>query len=193
MDRDSVVHLLPALPLPTLAHIGWNRCPWETDVRISGMVLGVVLGLAATVGHAGNSNPLGRYAETEEFLPGELAFRASMMTGRNGEIIVRWDMPEGYYLYKNKMKFDVVGGLRINRVIAPAGLVKNDEFLGRVEVYRDSVSVVLDRQGLAGGALKVAYQGCAEDKMCYPPMTRLFSVPAAGQCGKANAGSQGAC
>ena len=165
----------------------------ERDVRFAGLILGVVLGVAAGAGHAGNSNPLGRYAESEEFLPGELAFRASMMTGRDGEIIVRWDMPEGYYLYKNKMKFDVVGGLRISKVVAPAGLVKEDEFLGRVEVYRDSVSVVLDRQGAAGGSLKVAYQGCAEDKMCYPPMTRMFNVPALGQCGKAGLSSVGAC
>lgn len=154
-------------------------------MRIPGVMIGLLLAIAAS-GPGMASNPLGRYAQAEEFLPGELAFRATMMSGRSGEIIVRWEMPDGYYLYRDKMKFEAGGGLRISRISAPTGLVKDDAFLGKVEIYRDAVSVVIDRAAAPGGTLKVAYQGCAEDKICYPPMTRVFTVPG-GQCAKSAA------
>jgi len=151
------------------------------------MAVGLMTSAIAVAG-----NPLGRYADEETFLPGELAFRASMMSGRNGQVLIHWEMPPGYYLYRDKLKFEASNGMSIRKVNAPAGLLKVDPFLGRVEIYRDSVTVVVDRDPSKAGTLKVAYQGCAEDKICYPPMTRVFAIPG-GRCERGDSRKTAAC
>lgn len=61
---------------------------------------------------------------------------------------------------------------------APAGTPKYDEIFGDVEVYYDSLTLELplDSVPLVPAELEVSYQGCLEDVLCYPPVTRRFPV-----------------
>lgn len=153
-------------------------------------VVCALVGLLTAPAYAGN--PLGRYAEEAQVLPPELAFRSSLMSGRNGEIMIRWEMPPGFYLYRNKMKIEGANGMSIRRVTVPSGLRVDDPFLGQVEIYRDSVTVIVERDRAVAGTLKVAFQGCEEDRICYPPMTRQFAIPAS-QCKAGARIEAGAC
>lgn len=114
---------------------------------------------------------------SDEPLSSERAFPMSVMTGRNGQVLVMWQLPPGYYIYRDKISFASRGGLTIKRVRVPDGQVKNDPLMGSVRIYRDMVTVVVEpaADGVAGELL-VKFQGCAEDRLCYPPMTRVFKV-----------------
>lgn len=162
------------------------------SVRTALLALSLTLALASPVSQA--ANPLGRYAD-EMPLSGDLAFRTSMMTARDGAVLVRWEMPAGYYLYRDKLTVKGTNGLEVTRVVSPSGEIKDDPFLGPVEIYRDAVTVRVARKPGVAGTLVVRYQGCAEDKVCYPPMTRAFTVPAGSACnrGGQGAGQQSAC
>lgn len=142
---------------------------------------------------AGAQQSFGRYG-SDEPLEADVAFRASMMTGRDGTVLMRWDMPAGYLLYRNKIKFFPSGGVVIRDVRAPSGEMKNDPIMGNVEIYRDSVTIAVRRTNPAqAGALTVKYQGCAEDTICYPPMTRTYQVPAVCAASKGKVGGSQAC
>ena len=109
-------------------------------------------------------------------LPVEQAFPMSMMTGREGKLLLRVQMPAGYYLYSEKLSF-TAEGFTIRRVSAPTAIRKVDEFLGAVNIYTGVVTFVLEpSSNNAKGAVRVKFQGCAERVVCYPPTVRRFVV-----------------
>ncbi|MDE1118726.1 protein-disulfide reductase DsbD domain-containing protein, partial [Klebsiella pneumoniae] len=56
------------------------------------------------------------------------------------------------------------------------GVVIEDEFFGKTEVFFDSLSVVSKLSNVAkDGVIKVRYQGCAEAGLCYPP--EIITIP----------------
>lgn len=140
----------------------------------SALVLALAVAPLAAI--AGNPS-FGRYA-TDQPLEADEAFRPTMMTGRDGTILMRWDMPPGYYLYRNKIRF-MPSGITLGQVRAPSGEIKDDPIMGRVEIYRNSVTMAVTRQNPAqAGSVTVTYQGCAEDSVCYPPIKRTYRIPA---------------
>ena len=86
------------------------------------------------------------------------------------------------YLYKNKMKVELLdgNGHSLGAVSLPKGDEKNDEFFGLMEVYHDylkiSIPVLSEAQASSQLTLAYKYQGCVEDKICYPPITKYFKV-----------------
>jgi len=86
------------------------------------------------------------------------------------------------YLYKDKFGAQLAAGsgVEVTPPALPEGDIKNDEFFGRMEVYHNSVQfpIQLKTQGQASREFAVAlnYQGCVEDKICYPPMTKFLKV-----------------
>ncbi len=101
--------------------------------------------------------------------------------------LVRFTAQPGYYLYRDKFRFQVAAGagFSIREIRLPAGEIKDDPEFGPVEVYfgQIEVPVVFDRP--AGAAQEVElvadFQGCRDGDICYPPMTRtaVFEMPAA--------------
>ncbi|MEO8137625.1 MAG: protein-disulfide reductase DsbD domain-containing protein, partial [Betaproteobacteria bacterium] len=66
----------------------------------------------------------------------------------------------------------------------PAGLVKQDEFFGRVETYRNSMVVNLSLKDVPAGqsvVIRAESQGCADIGICYPPTVQsaTITLPAA--------------
>ena len=98
-----------------------------------------------------------------------------MVTGPN-EVIVRWQISENYYLYKEKFIFSS-SDFYINNVNFPPAAVKFDDFFGLSEVYHNVMETTLQISpkisGITMGILEVAYQGCWEGGVCYP-LTRKF-------------------
>ena len=101
-----------------------------------------------------------------------------MVTGPN-EVIVRWQISENYYLYKEKFIFSS-SDFYINDVNFPPAAVKFDEFFGFSEVYHNVMETTLQISpkisGITMGILEVAYQGCWEGGVCYPLTRKSLQI-----------------
>ena len=113
-------------------------------------------------------------------------------------IETRWEIAEGYYLYRNKFLFRVADatGASLGDAGFPAGEMKDDEYFGPMEVYYGSVAALVPVARAAGSNLvdvDVTYQGCADAGLCYPPITKTVSLllPAAMADTGAGAGTAG--
>ena len=119
----------------------------------------------------------------DEFLDPDIAFVLRAAAAGPGAIEARWDIAEGYYLYRDKFRFRASdgSGAFLGDAGFPKGKIKDDEYFGPMEVYYDSVAafVPVARASTAGGAafdVDITYQGCAEAGLCYPPITRTVSL-----------------
>ena len=120
-------------------------------------------------------------AETSEFLPPDLAFVLRTTVNADGAIVAKWDIADGYYLYRHKLKAAVIkpADVTVARIEIAPGQRRTDEYFGEVEVFYDRTQarVVLDRvQAVPNQVeLELSYQGCADAGLCYPPQKRRFS------------------
>lgn len=136
---------------------------------------------------------LGFGTQRREFLPPEEAF-ALTVEGTGGErATARWDIAKGYYLYRDKFRFQLAHpGVTLGAVKLPDGVFKEDPEFGRVEVYTQPLQVEIPFEGLRPGAqglaLTLAYQGCAEDGICYPPIEKHVALELVGS--EASAGGE---
>ena len=104
------------------------------------------------------------------------AFALSVDDLPDGGRVLRWEIAEGYYLYRDYLAVETSRGEPIALDSAP-GVQKQDPTFGAVEVYYDRAEVRLPP---VSGELNVTYQGCQEDGICYPPVTdTLPAVPVA--------------
>ncbi|MEL7449951.1 MAG: protein-disulfide reductase DsbD [Pseudomonadota bacterium] len=118
------------------------------------------------------------FGSTEgEFLPPDEAFvfRTGMADGYTAR--VTFQIADGYYLYKDKFSFATdSNSVQLGMPMLPPGKPKTDEFFGETEVYYGDVEVLipLSRASPQPGDFEITanYQGCAEDGICYPPITR---------------------
>ncbi|MEW5943986.1 MAG: protein-disulfide reductase DsbD [Pseudomonadota bacterium] len=126
------------------------------------------------------------HAQEGELLDPEEAFRFSARALDANTIEARYRIADGYYLYRDKLKFALQPGAAVlGAPQLPPGKVKQDEFFGRVESYRGEVVIRLPLKRTGDGAqtvaLKAVSQGCADVGVCYPPLAQSVkvSLPAA--------------
>ncbi|HAB09080.1 MAG TPA: thiol:disulfide interchange protein, partial [Alcanivorax sp.] len=103
------------------------------------------------------------------------------------QLLVSFSLLDRVYLYRHRLDFtlrDANGNLLddFDDLELPPGEAKTDEIYGDVNVYFGQLDVrlPLDSVPLADTELEVQYQGCIEDKLCYPPEVRTFSFSAPG-------------
>lgn len=152
----------------------------------------VIVLLVAGVPQGWAADPLGRYAEESRVVPVDEAFRTQLTAGKNGRLLLHWQMPPGFYLYRDKLRVGAGGELQVTGVHLPPGEREQDDYLGEVEIWRDTVTVAIDRSQLGGGTLRVTFQGCQAGRVCYPPTTRSLQVPS-GLCTQGHVIAAGMC
>jgi len=124
----------------------------------------------------------GDFGEANELLEPEIAFAASARAISQNAVIVRFDIAEGYYLYRDKLGFRIAEGegIELGPVNPPDGTLIEDEFFGETEIYRNSVEILVpvlrSVDDVAEIVLAVDYQGCADLGVCYPPLTQDVAV-----------------
>ena len=124
----------------------------------------------------------GDFGEQSELLEPEIAFAASARAISQNAVIVRFDIADGYYLYRDKLGFRIAEGegIELGPVNPPDGTLIEDEFFGETEIYRDSVEILVpvlrSADDVAEIVLAVDYQGCADLGVCYPPLTQDVAV-----------------
>ena len=115
-----------------------------------------------------------------DFLPPEEAFifTASLKDPRN--LLAYWKIAEGYYLYRDRLSFTALNeGVQLGEIDLPQGEEKEDPEFGKVQVFRDSLSIIVpiaETGGADAVQLEVGYQGCAEAGLCYPPESKKLNV-----------------
>ena len=124
----------------------------------------------------------GMDAAKEPPLPAEQAFVFEAIVDTPEQLLLRFTMPKGYYLYRDKTRVVPTENAlaRPGALRWPKGVMHEDAHFGNVEVYYGSVEVPLPLTRVGGQAgklpLTVELQGCEEDGICYPPMQRTVSV-----------------
>jgi thiol:disulfide interchange protein DsbD len=106
-------------------------------------------------------------------LSAEDAFQIETGVVNGNQLIARFTVADGYYLYRHQFKVTsdnpdvVIGELRI-----PDGLRKHDEAFGEVEAYYQHVEIVAPilKAPATPISITVRNQGCADIGLCYPPM-----------------------
>ena len=141
-------------------------------------------------------------AAAQELLPPEVAFKFSARALDASTLELRYQIADGYYMYRDKFKFAVEPDtVKLGSAQFPHGDVHNDEYFGKVETYRKELRIRLPLAQEAAGEkikLKVTSQGCADAGVCYVPQeqTAQIQLPAAGSAAAASptvdAAAQGA-
>jgi thiol:disulfide interchange protein DsbD len=138
------------------------------------------------------------FSSAQELLPPEVAFKFSARALDAGTLEVRYQIADGYYLYRDKFKFAAEPEtVKLGAAQFPQGDVHNDEFFGKVETYRKELRIRLPlTHDAATNKLKLAVtsQGCADVGVCYVPQqqTAEIELPAAGSAAAASLPATGA-
>ena len=141
----------------------------------------LALALLTTTGPSGTADAQSKLLEPAR------AFAFSVQALDDKTVEARFAIAEGYYLYREKLKFSVEPTALVAAPTLPPGKFKDDEFFGKVETYRGrlAVKLALDQKE-AGGKVTVRAesQGCADAGVCYPPqiqaLTLTLPLPGAG-------------
>lgn len=124
-----------------------------------------------------------------DFLPVEQAFSHEVEANADHTLTITWNIAPGYYLYRHQLKFEgkpqAIAGVRM-----PDGEPITDEFFGESEVYHHQVAVTVD-PGEAR-TLDIAWQGCAEAGLCYPPQQATLDLADYGTGGSGSSDSTAA-
>ena len=96
------------------------------------------------------------------------AFRLSVLKDTDGQLVLNWQIADGYYLYRDHIAAKDGPGNPL-AVDTQPGQPKDDPNFGRLEVYYTHATASVK----AGTEpLELTYQGCQEDGICYRPETR---------------------
>ncbi|MCH7882217.1 MAG: protein-disulfide reductase DsbD [Proteobacteria bacterium] len=112
----------------------------------------------------------------------DTAFMLSAILDQNNIVQTSIQIYPNTYLYRDMMAVSLADGSghSIGSVSLPAGKIKDDEFFGRMEVYYEqvkiSVPILSDADASERYTLAYEYQGCVEDRICYPPITKYLRV-----------------
>ena len=121
----------------------------------------------------------------EEPLDPQLAFRFSARALDAKTIEARWQITDGYYMYRDKFKFVLEGG-NLGAPILPPGKIKEDENFGKVETYRKEVKILLPVEAAGPVTLKAVSQGCWDGGICYPPINHEAQIDLAAAPGSSS-------
>ena len=120
-------------------------------------------------------------AQEPELLEPDRAFELSVRPAGPAAVEVHYRIADGYYMYREKFAFEAMpASVQLGEPIFPPGQVVEDEFFGRMEIYRGDLSIRIPVAGAAQRAqLRVTSQGCADIGVCYPPHRQVRTIDAA--------------
>jgi thiol:disulfide interchange protein DsbD len=150
----------------------------------------MMLALLMTTEASAQQTPESLFADAPTFLKVDEAFGFDFEQ-KDGELIVKWDIAEGYYLYKKQFQ-TVTRNATIGEPIYPAHETIEDEFFGLSDVFFQDMEVrypIVETQ--QDGQVKLRFQGCAEAGLCYPPTTKVIFLEEYLPNGAAVGSSQG--
>jgi thioredoxin:protein disulfide reductase len=132
----------------------------------------------------------------DQFLQPDEAFRFDARADGTDRVSLNWEIADGYYLYRARIKVVTSSSAaQLGAAQMPAGLIKNDEYFGKQEIYHHELRALVPVARAGADSfdlpLQVTYQGCAEAGLCYPPITRNVTVHLSARTAGAAASSGG--
>lgn len=115
-------------------------------------------------------------------LPAEQAFRLAHVTVNNGKITTAWQVARGYYLYQDRFNFEVMDpAVMISAVTFPENFhyksypdgTKMRAFSGNFSIQ---LSTAFQQSTSETVKLRINYQGCSEQGICYPKQQKIVSI-----------------
>lgn len=125
-------------------------------------------------------------AQQEELLDPNIAFVPTARTLDDGRLEVTFNIAEDYYLYRHAFKFASQDEpVTLGQANIPKGKIKQDDWFGEVETYRQNLQITLpwSYQGDVAPQsfyVEVGYQGCADIGVCFPPQKQLLQFVTTG-------------
>ncbi len=122
-------------------------------------------------------------AAQQDLLEPEKAFRFSARVLDASNIEVRYQIADGYYLYRERFAFAAEPArVKLGAAQIPEGKLKKDEFFGEVQTHRGELRIVVPVAAAPDGqvALTATSQGCADIGVCYVPMESKVQLAMAG-------------
>ncbi len=119
----------------------------------------------------------GLFGGQQQFLPADEVFIPSVEAGDDA-VQVWFDIRDGYYLYRDKFRFQARGARLGGPSLPPPTEVHEDPHFGTMAIYKGRIGITLPLRSPPAGdfELKLRYQGCAEDGICYPPIDKVIPV-----------------
>ncbi len=133
--------------------------------------------------------------DESKLLTSELAFPLSVSLDSANILSLQWDIAEGYYLYKKRIKLSTmiseIDRENSNNVtISQAAQLSNGQFPASefiddpiykgMEIFRNTLIVKYALSGsessFTNTSLKLKYQGCADVGVCYSPVKKTFKL-----------------
>ncbi len=134
-------------------------------------ILTLILLFCSTSTFAGLFDAPGR----SSFVPADQAFAFDFQQNQH-DLNRTWQVKDGYYLYRKQISITPARA-EIAEVTLPAGVWHEDEFYGKSEIYRNTLTIpVTINQAQSGATLTVTYQGCADAGFCYPPESKTVPL-----------------
>ena len=87
-----------------------------------------------------------------------------------------WEIPDNYYIYQHMVEVQQ-GGQILQLDLPPAEDLYDDNY-GQTQVYYQQLQFNIPTQ--ASQTYQVTWQGCAKDRLCYPPQTVKFKTDLSG-------------
>ncbi len=117
------------------------------------------------------------YAQVNEVpLPADQAFNLTAPTITPKGINLVWQIAPGYHLYREKLTFALYSpkGAQLGKVELPPGIPEENPILGKFQQYQSNLSVMIPIHAPTQSpiTLLVSYQGCQDQGICYPPVTK---------------------
>jgi thiol:disulfide interchange protein DsbD len=116
-----------------------------------------------------------------DFLPPDEAFGLDVIARDAHTLQANFSVTPSYYLYRDKITFNSKdGAIRVTAVNLPKGEIKHDPNFGDTEVFHQSFQALVTLASTDNEAksitLNAVYQGCSEEGLCYPPITKVLHV-----------------
>lgn len=117
----------------------------------------------------------------ETLLDVDEAFVLDVWSADGERLKALFEVQPGYYIYKDKLKFEPSDQARLMPAILPEGEAMDDPYFGVTAIYTGNFEfeIPLIRASPEFEVLELTaeYQGCAKDLICYPPVQKTFKIP----------------
>ena len=120
----------------------------------------------------------GLFDKKQSFLKVDDAFAFSATLSKDkSQLQVHWDIADGYYLYQDKIRAELVGKSNSLTLHAQqAAELHQDPYFGEVKVFTRTIDGVFSGAfSHADDKVEISYQGCTEG-FCYPPETKVLRI-----------------
>lgn len=112
------------------------------------------------------------FPEGQDFPAAEDAFKAEAPVWDGDTLTIGWHVAPGCYLYRDRIKIKVLEPENLELSLVGTGPADeiDDPHFGKSAIFRKQAEMrYSSKDGRMPERLEVRFQGCAEDRVCYPP------------------------